>query len=168
MSELTILHVARVLVAIDTSVLVAWTVAKHPFHARTKPWFEAIHRGELDAVACAHALAELYSVLTKIPEGLTPAAARVAVMNIPDRIRVLPLTPSAYQVAVNRCAERCLLAPLRAGSIFDALHLVAAERKGASVLLTFNPDDFMRLSEGGTPKVISPPEPPSIDVTAWR
>lgn len=164
MSELTILHVAPVLVAIDTSVLVAWTVANHPFHARTEPWFEAIHRGELDAVACAHALAELYSVLTKIPEGLTPAAARVAVMNIPNRIRVLPLTPSAYQVAVNRCAERSL----RSGSIFDALHLVAAERKGASVLLTFNPDDFMRLSEGGTPKVIAPPEPPSIDVTAWR
>lgn len=69
---------AQVLVAIDTSVLVAWTVAKHPFHARATPWFDAIYRGEFDAMVCAHALAELYSVLTKIPEGLSPVAARLA------------------------------------------------------------------------------------------
>jgi predicted nucleic acid-binding protein len=164
MSESTIWHVAQVLVAIDTSVLVAWTAAKHPFHARTKPWFEAIYRGELDAITCVHALAELYSVLTKIPEGLPPAAARLAVTNIPNRMRVVPLTASAYQVAVNRCADRSL----KSGSIFDALHLVAAERKKASVLLTFNPEDFIRLSEGGTPTIVAPPEPPTVDLTAFR
>ncbi|HKO92114.1 MAG TPA: type II toxin-antitoxin system VapC family toxin [Polyangiaceae bacterium] len=149
------------LVAIDTSVLVAWTVAKHPFHARATPWFDAIYRGEFDAMVCAHALAELYSVLTKIPEGLSPIAARLAVANVPNRIRVVPLTVGAYRAALDRCAERSL----RSGSVFDALHLVAAERKGATALVTFNRDDFARLSEGDTVRVVVPPDPPSVDFT---
>lgn len=152
------------LVAIDTSVLVAWTVAKHPFHARTKPWFEAIFRGELEAMVCVHALAELYSVLTKIPEGLSPNAARLAVINVPKRIRVIPLTVGTYQVAVSRCADRSL----KSGSIFDALHLVAAERKAATVLLTFNLHDFTRLGEISSPQVVVPTDPPSLDVTTLR
>jgi predicted nucleic acid-binding protein len=149
-----------VLVAIDTSVLVAWTVARHPFHERSKPWFEAFDGGKLDGMLCTHALAELYSVLTKIPEGLSPAAAQLVVAAVPNRIRVAPLTLVAYQSAVERCAHRAL----KSGSVFDALHLVAAEQKGAGALLTFNPDDFVRLVAGNSPRILVPPDPPSSDL----
>jgi len=110
---------------------------------------------------CAHALAELYSVLTKIPEGLSPAAARLTVANVPNRVRVVPPTIGAYQAAIDRCAQRSL----RSGSVFDALHLVAAERKGAAALITFNRDDFARLSQGDTLRIIVPPDPPLVDFT---
>jgi predicted nucleic acid-binding protein len=151
---------AQVLVAIDTSVLVAWTVARHPFHDRAKPWFDAFDHGDLDGIVCAHALAELYSVLTKIPEGLSPTAAQLVVANVPNQFRVTPLTIAAYRVAVERCAQRAL----KSGSVFDALHLVAAEGKGAGALLTFNPGDFERLTDGDGPKIVLPPDPPSADL----
>jgi predicted nucleic acid-binding protein len=153
-----------VLVAIDTSVFVAWTVAAHPFHERTKPWFEAIHAGAFDGVACAHALAELYSVLTKIPMGMSQSEAQLTVANLPNQVRVVPLTVAGYQAAILRCAER----GLKSGSVFDALHLVAAERAGADALLTLNPDDFTRLAWAESPRVVVPPDPPSADLLLLR
>ena len=147
------------LVAIDTSVLVAWVVEKHVFHTRAEPWFAAMEDGKLDAVVCAHAPAELYSVLTKLPEGLSPVAAQLAVRNIANRARVVPLTSGMYDEAIDHCAKR----GLKSGSVFDSLHVVAAERRGARLLLTFNPADFTRLVAGGEPRIVVPPEPPSVD-----
>ncbi len=89
------------LVAIDTSVLVAAIVAAHESHAPAKPWLDAI--------------------------------------------------------AIERCSARAL----KSGVIFDALHLIAAERSGAEVLLTFNPGDFSRLAQGERPKIIVPSAPPA-------
>jgi hypothetical protein len=50
------------LLAIDTSVIVAGALAGHVFHPRAHVWQAAIHRGEVQAMVCAHALAEVYSV----------------------------------------------------------------------------------------------------------
>jgi hypothetical protein len=73
----------------------------------------------------------------------------------------MPLTVGAYQAAIDRCAERSL----KSGSVFDAIHLIAAERRAAGVLLTFNPEDFARLREGDSVRIVVPPDPPSIDLT---
>ena len=56
-----------VLVAIDTSVLVAAAVAVHPQHQRATSIFDAVRAGSTTGCACQHALAETYSVLTKLP-----------------------------------------------------------------------------------------------------
>jgi predicted nucleic acid-binding protein len=149
------------LVALDTSILVAGVLEGHAFHARARIWQQAIHRGELEAMVCAHALAELYSVLTKLPNGLTPAEANVVASNIRRRVRVVVPTLGTYLAAIERCSSRSL----RSGAVYDALHLIEAERAGASMLLTFNPDDFVRLAEGERLKIVVPPDPPSIDVT---
>ena len=145
------------LVAIDTSVLVAGIMATHTSHAEAKQWFDAVDGGEVDALVCTHALAELYAVLTRIPGGLSPAEAQVAVSNLPYRMRVAPLTTAAYLAAIERCSTRAL----KSGVIFDALHLVAAERSGAVALLTFNPSDFTRLAQADSPKVVVPSAPPA-------
>jgi predicted nucleic acid-binding protein len=149
-----------VLVAIDTSVLVAGTVSAHPFHARARHWLDAVHRGEIEATMCAHGLAELYGVLSRMPDGLSPAEARLVVANLPQRVRVVPLTVSAYLAGIERCAARSL----KSGSIFDALHLVAAEQAQADMLLTFDQGDFTRLSAGHRPRIVVPPDPPSLQV----
>ena len=57
------------LVAIDTSVLVAGIMAAHESHAPAKQWLDAIDREELDAIVTTHALAELYGVLTRVRAG---------------------------------------------------------------------------------------------------
>lgn len=148
---------SQVLVAIDTSVLVAAIVAAHESHARAKQWLDAIDRRELDALVSTHALAELYGVLTRIPGGLSPEEAQLTVGNLPNRMRVVPLTTGAYMTAVERCSARAL----KSGAVFDALHLIAAERARADALLTFNPDDFTCLAQGERPKVVVPSAPPA-------
>jgi len=146
-----------VLVAIDTSVLVAGIIAAHASHVPAKQWLDAIDRRDFDAIVCTHALAELYAVLTRIPGGLSPAEAQVTVSNLPNRMRVVPLTAGAYVAAIERCSTRAL----KSGVIFDALHLVAAERSGAVALLTFNPSDFTRLVQADSPKIVVPSAPPA-------
>jgi predicted nucleic acid-binding protein len=147
----------QVLVAIDTSVLVAGVFAAHEFHAPAKQWLDAIDRRELEALVATHALAELYGVLTRLRGGLSPEEAQVTVSNLPNRMRVVPLTTGAYMAAVERCSTRAL----KSGSVFDALHLIAAERSRADVLLTFNPGDFTRLAHGEHPKIVVPSAPPA-------
>jgi predicted nucleic acid-binding protein len=149
-----------VLIAIDTSVLVAGTIAFHPFHLRARTWLDAISRGEIDAALCAHGLAEFYGVLTKIPSGLSPADARLATANLTARVRVIPLTTEAYLVAIDRCVARSL----SSGAVFDALRIIAAEQVAADAMLTFNPADFMRLANGDRPRIVVPPDPPSLEV----
>jgi hypothetical protein len=71
-------------------------------------------------------------------------------------------TLQTYLTAVERCSSRSF----RSGAVYDALHLVEAEREGANILLTFNPDDFMRLVDSDHPTIVVPPDPPSADVKA--
>ena len=66
-------------------------------------------------------LAELYSVLSKIPGGLSPAA-RVLVSRLARQVRVLAPLPEVYLAATERCAFR----GLKSGVVYDALHLVEA------------------------------------------
>jgi predicted nucleic acid-binding protein len=148
------------LVALDTSVLVAGALRAHPAHARVSVWQQAINRDEIRGMACLHALAETYSVLTKIPGGLSPAESRVVVNRIRRRLRIALPTADTYLAAMARCEARSL----RSGAIYDALHLIAAECEGADALLTLNPDDFTRLSEGERPTIAVPPDPPSLDL----
>ena len=81
----------------------------------------------------------------------------MTVSNLPNRMRVAPLTAGAYLAAIDRCSTR----GLKSGVIFDALHLIAAERSGAEALLTFNPSDFTRLAEAVSPKIVVPSAPPA-------
>ena len=108
-------------------------------------------------MVCAHALAEVYSVLSKLPGGLSPAAARVLVSRVARQLRVIAPLQESYLAATERCASR----GLKSGVIYDALHLIEAERAGADVFLTFNPGDFERLTVGTTPRILVPPDPPS-------
>ena len=148
------------LIAIDTSVLIAGALEGHAFHPRAFVWQQAIHRGELQAMVCAHALTEVYSVLTKVPNGLSPAEARVVVSTIRRRVRVVVPTLQTFLAAIERCSTRAL----RSGAVYDALHVVEAEREGASILLTFNRDDFTRLVDDDRIAIVVPPDPPSTDV----
>lgn len=148
------------LIAFDTSVLVAGALEDHPFHARAWIWHQAIHRGEAQGMVCGHALAEMYSVLTKLPNGLSPPEALVVVGTIGSQVSVVGPTTQTYVAAIERCSSRSL----KSGAVYDALHLVEAERAGADLLLTFNPSDFLRFTQGEKPKVVVPPDPPSVEL----
>ncbi len=131
-------------IAFDTSVLVAGLVEAHPEFARASLWLDAADRGDITAVWAMHAYAETWSVLSRLP-----LAERLEPFTVTEILRALvaahppaELTLADYEEAAGRCAA----AGVRSGAIFDALHLVLAERLGAQALLTFNLKDFTRLS----------------------
>lgn len=149
-------------VAFDTSVLVAGLVAAHPMHERAFAWIEAAHQRKLRGQMTAHAMAELWAVLTRLPMAapVSGAMAERMVNRVCRIIRPLPLTNAHYSAAIKRCAER----GRRSGTVFDALHLVVAEAKRCEILVTFNPADFQCLAAPSGPRIVVPPDPPGIGV----
>lgn len=148
-------------VVFDTSVLVAGSVIGHIHEARALAWFEGARDERLEGYATCHAFAEAWATLTALPiePRVAPANATRLVQSLSAIIEPLPLLPKDYDRAMERCSDR----GLRSGSVYDALHLVAAERAGADIMLTFNTRDFSRLaSHESSVRVLAPPDPPGF------
>jgi predicted nucleic acid-binding protein len=145
-------------VAIDTSVLVAALVEAHPHHTRAVWWLQ--NRSRLERVASWHAYAETWAVLTALPiEPRVSGEVAAAVLERARRsVAFVGARSATYPSAVARCSAR----GLRSGAVYDALHLVVAEAEGAKLFLTFNVDDFVRLAEPNSPRIVAPPSPPGI------
>ena len=146
--------------AFDTSVLVAALVEPHPLHSRALPWLEAVTTHAVAGECSWHAVAETWSVLTRLPlePPVSPALAALAVERLMTVLEVRELTGEVYRAAIRRCAER----GVRSGALFDALHLVCAEASGADALVTFNRGDFVRLAVEPGPAILVPPDPPQV------
>lgn len=69
-------------VAFDTSVLVAVLHRAHPHHARAVAWIDAVAEGHATGLITCHALAELWSVLTRLPGAgrISPARHRCSAL----------------------------------------------------------------------------------------
>src|SRR5262249_53483914 len=146
----------------DTSVLVAALTRAHAHHPRALVWVEACGK-RVDGIVSWHGLAELWSVLTRLPVSppVPPVLAERMLDRLRHRLRTVTVSPRAYRKALRRCSER----GFRSGAVFDALHLVAAEEARAEMFLTFNADDFDRLVVEGGPRIVVPPDPPRVSVS---
>jgi len=147
-------------VAFDTSVLVACSMLGHVHEQRAAVWLDAARRGLVEAMASCHALGECWATLTAIPTTprIAPATAERLVARLSDYLTAEPLSWQDYRVAIQRCGDR----GLRSGSIYDALHLAAAERCGADLLITFDTRHFIRLAGATSPRIVAPPDPPGL------
>ncbi len=131
-------------VCFDTSVLVAAMVDQLANH---EPAMEGFLRGlEAPRRGCCttHALAECYATLTALPlpKRIQPLEARLMVEeNLVGRLEILEIGPDDYLEAMRRTSELGLLS----GAVYDALHLVRAERAGCECLYTYNLRHFRRL-----------------------
>jgi predicted nucleic acid-binding protein len=147
-------------VVLDTSVLVAGTVVRHAHEERARVWLRAARDRSCEAMATTHAFAETWATLTAIP--VEPRIGLAAAERIVDRLarHIQPVTLEwdDYCLALERCGER----GSRSGAIYDALHLIAAERQGADVFLTFNTRDFNVLARENGPRILAPPDPPGL------
>jgi len=146
--------------AIDTSVLVAGVIASHVHHARAAVWLQALASGRHSGVATAHAFNETYSVLTKIPG--TPRIDPVTGERLVTRLRGLIRVVAVSEVLAAAAIERCARQGLSSGAVFDALHLVTAEAEQVDAVVTFNVRHFARLALATSPRILAPPDPPSI------
>jgi hypothetical protein len=95
----------------DTSVLVAGLHRAHPHHARALVWVDAVAEG--DRLITFHALAELWSGLTRLPGSArtSPEQALQVVRRVPGVFDVRPLEPAIYdfedQEYSARLGSRC-------------------------------------------------------------
>lgn len=140
--------------ALDTSVLVAALWSGHRRHGAARRWVLPTEDPEMERVICAHALAETWSVLTRLPiqPRVGPAPAVSMMEHLDAAVEVEPVDAGLQLDALRRAASRGLVG----GAVHDALHLLAAERAGAEVLVTLNPRDFERLRVARSPRVVEP------------
>ncbi len=150
-------------IVFDTSVLVAALLEAHRHHQRAHVWLHAVVDKTFEGAFSRHALAETWSVLTRIP--LKPRLSGTEALRALKRLEekgftLIDLPREIYDEALRRCSD----AGLTSGAIFDALHLVAAETVGADLMLTFNVKDFVRLAGEESPTILAPPDPPSLQL----
>ncbi len=131
-------------VLFDTSVIIAALLPRHPSHAPCFVQLQAAELGHIQGCLSTHSLAEVYSVMTRMPSQprMPPQAAQILLERCLQYLAAIPLEASDYRAAI---AQMTTL-NLPGGGIFDALIAQAALKVSADRLLTLNPSHFSRLS----------------------
>ena len=130
--------------ALDSSVLVAALSAWHARHAEARRAVAALLGGDERPIVPAHALAEAFSVLTRLPPGyrISPRdAQRLLSGALRGRVRVASERSSAAWALLEDAVAR----DVAGGAVYDLRILRAARSVGATTLLTLDADDFQRF-----------------------
>ena len=129
----------------DTSVLVAAVVQKHQSHERAYAFLDRVQSGKDQGFVSAHSLAEMYSVLTKLPHPFrhTPEQALLSIEeNVLKHFKIAVLTGNDYTVLIRESA----LSGIQGGTIFDALLLKCAAKSGTEKVFTLNLKHFQNIA----------------------
>jgi predicted nucleic acid-binding protein len=132
-------------ICFDTNVIVAGLLDSHEMHGVCRPWIERARNQEFQALVSVHSLAEVYSVLTRLPRPYRlPAlvAERLIMENLSGFERI-ELRAIDYELVLADVARLGIVS----GGVFDALIGRAAIVGAADRLLTFNVRDFERLGD---------------------
>ena len=130
-------------VLFDTSVIVAALLPQHQRHTPCFIQLQAAKLAQIKGYLSTYSLAELYSVLTRMPSQprISPKDAKRLIENNLKYLETVVLEQADYQAAI---AQMTAL-NLPGGGIFDALIAQAALKSAAERLLTLNPKHFTRL-----------------------
>jgi predicted nucleic acid-binding protein len=131
--------------ALDSSCVVSLLSSWHEFHTRTKQAYEAIRARRERVIIPVHALLESYSVLTRMPVRVSPEDARRLLKENFETSEVAGFATSGAWAAIQDMSER----QMGGGIIYDAAIARTAFDAGASVLLTWNTKDFLRVAPPG-------------------
>src|ERR1700744_3199837 len=111
-------------IAVDTSVAVPLLVRSHQHHADVVRWWNG-----QELALSGHALAETYSVLTRLPGDARLAADDAA--RLLDARFAAPLVLSAD--AAHKVQRRLSRLGIAGGAVYDALVALAAEENGTAL-----------------------------------
>ena len=135
---------------LDTSVVVASLDPDEPQHAACDRVMAAGGHS-----LYVHALAETFSILTggRLGRRMNAAAAtRLLDQSVLPFVSVQSLTGKDVMAALTECEVR----GVRGGAVYDLLHLAAARKAKAAVLLTLDARNFQALARPGDPRIESP------------
>jgi predicted nucleic acid-binding protein len=125
----------------DTSVLIPVFLEDHEHHQTSFAAF--LKADKKDACCAAHSLAEVYSVVTRLPgvHRLSGDQALLFVQAIRDRLRIISLDEGEYYSAIEAAAT----AGIVGGMIYDMLLARCALKAKAETIYTWNVNHLQRL-----------------------
>jgi predicted nucleic acid-binding protein len=139
---------------LDSSVWIAAFSENHIHHAASRPMLKMLRP---ETAACGtHSLAEVYSVLTRMP-GESRAHPRAAMDFVASMVRhttMVALEGREYLEVIDATSKRGL-----SGSIvYDALLLECARRAKAKRIYTWNVRHFRTIAPDLAAKIVTPGE----------
>jgi len=140
----------------DTSVLIAAHLSDHPHHP---PSLTALARATRATSSCAaHSLAEIYSVLTRLPVRplIPPEQVMLFLNDVRDRLTILTLDEAVYGETLEAAASR----GVTGGRIYDALLLRCAADAQAETIYTWNIKHFQQLAPELADRIRTPVDQP--------
>jgi predicted nucleic acid-binding protein len=135
----------------DTSVLIPVFMEDHEHHEASLRAFIAADRKQ--ACCAAHSLAELYSVLTRLPGNrLSGEQVLLFLEAIEEHLTVIALDSREYYSAIREAAASGIVG----GMLYDALLARCARKAGAEVIYTWNVQHFRRLGPEVASRTMTP------------
>jgi predicted nucleic acid-binding protein len=125
----------------DTSVLIAASLLQHEHHV---PSAAAYSKADKKTACCAaHALAEVYSGLTRMPgpQRMGGDQALLLLDQIRERLAIITLDEEDYYSAIAFAVAEGIVG----GTIYDALLAKCALKANATIIYTWDVDHFRRL-----------------------
>ena len=129
---------------VDTSVIIAAVHANHPVHLSSSRWLDEAFDMH-DVVVAHHSLLEAYAVLTRLPAQyrVGPSEAETVLREtVQENARLAPFSAEAMW---NFMTGMTAL-PAAGGAAYDGFIVRLLCEAGAEAIVTYNVDDFRRLS----------------------
>ena len=132
-------------ICFDTNVIVAGLLVDHEMHEICRPWLRRANNREFQALVSVHSLAEVYSVVTRLPKPyrLSAEIARRLMLENLSNFERIALTSTDYESVLESGVRLGIVG----GGIYDALIARSAIVGNADRLLTLNAKHFIRLGE---------------------
>ncbi|MCI0681345.1 MAG: PIN domain-containing protein [Gemmataceae bacterium] len=131
-------------VLLDSSTLIASLLPDHVHHSVAHAWLSQAKARAFQLVVSGHSIAEVYSVLTRMPRTprISPAVAwQLLSDNVTGFAEIVTLTGADYVALVNDLSMRGIVG----GPVYDAIIAKAAELGQVDKLVTLNEADFLKV-----------------------
>jgi len=129
---------------LDSNIWIAAFIDKLPRNKSSKQLIINCSKQNIEIVTSGHCLAEVYSVLTKLPAGLripSETAVNLIEHDMVNKCQIIDLTYQEYIETIKDAANKKLIS----GAIFDGLHVKAALKAKVGRIYTYNLKDFTRF-----------------------
>jgi len=137
---------------LDTSVLLPTFLEDHQHHDAS---LKAFLRAEKKQACCgAHSLAEVFSVVTRLPgrHRLSGEQALLFIADVVERLTIVTLSGEECHRAIQDAGAKGIIG----GAIYDALLVHCALKAGAEAIYTWNVKHFQRFGADVARRVRTP------------
>ena len=140
----------------DTNLVVAACLEEHEHHERAHQLLERVLAHKDTGVTSAHALAEAYAVMTRLPKPLRVSpqgAVTLLETNFAGPFEVVALTAKEYMELVAAAGR----AGWVGGLLYDALHVACAVKAGVDRVYSWNAPHLRTVApEAFRARVVAP------------